>query len=92
MKKALFLLVVLFFSMDAFTQCSQCSLLAEQSGNGEMGSGNNINTGILYIMGIVYIVLIITSPPFRLSKAYKLPSTKPSNAPVSALIIAILSD
>lgn len=58
MKKALFLLVVLFFSVDAFSQCSQCSLLAEQSGNGEMGSGNNINTGILYIMGIVYIVLM----------------------------------
>ena len=57
-KGFILLAVVFFFSTEVFSQCSQCSLLAEQSGNGEMGSGNNINTGILYIMAIVYLILM----------------------------------
>jgi hypothetical protein len=49
--------------MEAVAQCSQCKLLAEQSGNpaddkllGDSG-GNNINSAILYIMAVPYIIL-----------------------------------
>lgn len=56
-------LLVAFVSVDAFGQCSQCKLLAEQSG-GEMDDQilgidgkNNINTAILYIMAVPYIIL-----------------------------------
>ena len=55
--------VFIFIDLDAFGQCSQCKLLAEQSGNpaddkllGDTG-GNNINSAILYIMAVPYIIL-----------------------------------
>ncbi|PHR49637.1 MAG: hypothetical protein COA32_00470 [Fluviicola sp.] len=55
--------VFLFIDLDAMAQCSQCKLLAEQSGNpaddkllGDSG-GNNINSAILYIMAVPYIIL-----------------------------------
>jgi hypothetical protein len=67
MRNRIFLLALLalalFFSADALAQCSQCKLLAEQSGS-EMDDAilgtegkNNINTAILYIMAVPYIIL-----------------------------------
>ena len=57
----LLMIVLLLVSADLFSQCSQCKLLAEQSGSTDdeiLGSGNNINTAILYIMTIPYIILV----------------------------------
>ena len=66
MKLIVLLLIVGFmFVPDLSAQCSQCKLLAEQSGNGVdaelLGDdgGNNINTAILYIMAVPYIILSI---------------------------------
>lgn len=67
MKKLIFIVVLavifVLFDTDALAQCSQCKLLAEQSGNpaddkllGDSG-GNNINSAILYIMAVPYIIL-----------------------------------
>lgn len=67
MKKVIIIVVLLVLFVlvdaDAIAQCSQCKLLAEQSGNpaddkllGDSG-GNNINTAILYIMAVPYIIL-----------------------------------
>lgn len=64
-KKGIILAVVflIFFFISADAQCSQCKLLAEQSGSTSedaiFGSdgGNNINSAILYIMAIPYIIL-----------------------------------
>lgn len=49
---------------DAMAQCSQCKLLAEQSGGamddeilGTAGK-NNINSAILYIMAVPYLILM----------------------------------
>lgn len=49
---------------DAAAQCSQCKLLAEQSGGamddeilGTSGK-NNINSAILYIMAVPYLILM----------------------------------
>ena len=45
---------------NAWTQgCSQCKLLAEQgSGLEEASFGSNINSGILFLMIIPYLILI----------------------------------
>lgn len=59
------LILLSIFSPEVSAQCSQCKLLAEQSGNGVdaelLGDdgGNNINTAILYIMAVPYIILSI---------------------------------
>ncbi len=40
--------------------CSQCKMLAEQSSEvGEASFGSNINTGILYLMAIPYLLLFL---------------------------------
>ena len=69
MKKSIIVLVAIVFLLlmfvpEASAQCSQCKLLAEQSGSGidkELlgDGGNNINSGILYIMAVPYIILSI---------------------------------
>lgn len=59
------LLVILVFAPEAQAQCSQCKLLAEQNGSGVdaelLGNdgGNTINSAILYIMAVPYIILSI---------------------------------
>ena len=62
-KRTLILLVILlvFVTIDGYTQgCSQCRLLAEQGSELDEGSfGNGINTGILYLMAIPYIILFL---------------------------------
>lgn len=70
MKKwtAYFILLIVFlffFTGNADAQCSQCKLLAEQNGNSiddrilDNNNGNNLNTAILYIMIVPYIMLSI---------------------------------
>lgn len=58
------LLFVLLAMPDVAAQCSQCKLLAEQSGGamddeilGTSGK-NNINSAILYIMAVPYLILM----------------------------------
>lgn len=62
MKKSILLFVVffLFVGFDIYAQgCSQCKLLAEQGSElDEASFGSNINSGILYLMLIPYILLI----------------------------------
>ena len=50
----------LLLSADALAQgCSQCKLLAEQGSEmDESAFGSNINTGILYLMVIPYLLLM----------------------------------
>ena len=61
----LIILLMLISIPDLFGQCSQCKLLAEQSGQamddeilGTSGK-NNINSAILYIMAVPYIILVV---------------------------------
>jgi hypothetical protein len=60
----LILLFVLLAMPEVSAQCSQCKLLAEQSGGamddeilGTAGK-NNINSAILYIMAVPYLILM----------------------------------
>jgi len=61
MKQKLFLLVVVLLVVDlAWGQgCSQCRLLSEQGSELDENSfGSNINTGILYLMAVPYLLLM----------------------------------
>ncbi len=62
MKQKAFLLIVagVVFSQQLWAQgCSQCKLLAEQGSEmPEDAFGSNINTGILYLMIIPYLLLM----------------------------------
>lgn len=52
-------LAALFYGNEAFAQgCSQCKLMAEQGSElDESSFGSSINTGILYLMIIPYILI-----------------------------------
>lgn len=62
---------IFFFSGDVEAQCSQCKLLAEQSGDSiddsilDNTNGNNINSAILYIMAAPYVLLATALFVFR---------------------------
>ena len=60
--RILLLLFISFilFTTDSFGQgCSQCKMLAEQGAEVDEGSfGSTINTGILYLMVIPYLILM----------------------------------
>lgn len=64
MKLKLFFISVLLFFVSSFQSvvaqgCSQCKLLAEQGSEMDESSfGTNINTGILYLMLIPYLLLM----------------------------------
>jgi hypothetical protein len=62
MKKAFFILFVfalVILTQDVFAQgCSQCKMLAEQGAEVDENSfGSTINSGILYLMIIPYLIL-----------------------------------
>jgi hypothetical protein len=58
---------------DVFAQCSQCKLLAEQgSGLDENNFAGNINSGILYLMLMPYLILLFLfrKPIFKFIKGF----------------------
>lgn len=60
MKKILTLFISLYISAELFAQgCSQCKMLSEQGSElDESSFGTNINSGILYLMVIPYLLLM----------------------------------
>jgi high-affinity nickel permease len=58
--KSLFVLVVLLMvaNASAFAQCAMCKTTAESDLNNGGSIGTGLNTGILYLMTIPYIILI----------------------------------
>lgn len=68
MKKWIFFLVgISLICQDIFAQgCSQCRMLSTQGSElSENSFGSNINSGILYLMIIPYIILLILFIVFR---------------------------
>jgi len=62
MNKKLYILVLLLFIADiAFGQCAMCKALAESSGEDvdHESIGSGLNTGILYLIAIPYILLVL---------------------------------
>ena len=61
MKKIAWLLGIIIFKINfVFTQgCSQCKLVAEQGSELDENSfGSNINSGILYLMILPYLLIL----------------------------------
>lgn len=59
MKKYLFVAIVLvLFAGDAEAQCSMCSAVVESSQKSGSQLAEGLNSGILYLMGIPYALLI----------------------------------
>lgn len=63
LKKGLFILSILFisflFSNEVFAQCSMCTVNAEQSIKNGNSQGAGLNTGILYLLAIPYLLILV---------------------------------
>lgn len=59
MKKILVLILSLAISVSSFAQCAMCRANAESaSQHVDKGIGESLNSGILYLMGIPYVLLM----------------------------------
>ena len=54
-KKALSILLVAFFSLNAFSQCAMCRAVLESEDGQKAAEG--INNGIVYLMIIPYVLI-----------------------------------
>ena len=54
-KKALSILLVAFFSLNAFSQCAMCRAVLENEDGQKAAEG--INNGIVYLMIIPYVLI-----------------------------------
>lgn len=54
-------LVVFFFliSFESYSQCAMCKAIAESDPQGKESLFEGLNSGILYLMGIPYLLLSI---------------------------------
>lgn len=57
--QAFALLAFLAVQTPAFAQCAMCRMNAENASNNDSGVGRGLNNGILYLMGIPYLLLTI---------------------------------
>ncbi|MGB5362182.1 MAG: hypothetical protein WBN17_02645 [Aureibaculum sp.] len=64
--KKLFLIIVLFLTQSASSQCAMCKAVVE-SGDAEMAEG--LNLGIMYLMAFPYILIGVAG--FLLYKNWK---------------------
>lgn len=55
-RKALLILYFLFIAQDLLAQCAMCKAIAEDQ---DMAAQSSLNTGIIYIMIIPYILLFV---------------------------------
>lgn len=67
----LFFFILLFHSFSS-AQCAMCRIVAESSKEGGSSIADGLNSGILYLMSIPYILLFIAGL-FIYLKDYKLP-------------------
>ena len=54
-------LVLLFFliSFESYSQCAMCKAIAESDPQGKESLFEGLNSGILYLMGVPYLLLSI---------------------------------
>lgn len=56
---ALLLVAGLMVSMDAEAQCAMCKASAEAASDRDRSIGEQVNSGILYLMAIPYLVFFV---------------------------------
>lgn len=59
MKKLVLVFILLFGSIQSYSQCAMCKAIAESDPQGKESLYEGLNSGILYLMGIPYILLSI---------------------------------
>ena len=59
MKRVVIICLLFFFYLDSYSQCAMCKAIAESDPQGKESLYGGLNTGILYLMGIPYILLTI---------------------------------
>jgi hypothetical protein len=59
-KVALVLFVLTLFAIDVNAQCAMCGAVAESAQKNGSQMAEGLNAGILYLMGIPYILIIGT--------------------------------
>jgi hypothetical protein len=51
--------LAMFFSLENFAQCAMCRATAESATESvDKGIGEGLNSGILYLMGVPYLLLL----------------------------------
>ncbi len=59
MKKIYTIIFFFFFYLESFSQCAMCKAIAESDPDGKEAFFEGLNSGILYLMAIPYILLTI---------------------------------
>tara|TARA_B100000676_G_C17704775_1_gene643188 strand:+ start:395 stop:613 length:219 start_codon:yes stop_codon:yes gene_type:complete len=59
MKKLVLIFIFLFSVIQSYSQCAMCKAIAESDPQGKESLYEGLNSGILYLMGIPYILLSI---------------------------------
>ncbi len=59
MKRALLILSILFWSFIGQAQCAMCRATAEQASTENGGIAEGLNTGIVYLMFLPYLLFLI---------------------------------
>lgn len=59
MKKLVLIFIFFFSVIQSYSQCAMCKAIAESDPQGKESLYEGLNSGILYLMGIPYILLSI---------------------------------
>jgi len=59
MKKLVLIFIFFFSYFQSYSQCAMCKAIAESDPQGKESLYEGLNSGILYLMGIPYILLSI---------------------------------
>ena len=68
MKKLVLVFILFFGSIQSYSQCAMCKAIAESDPQGKESLYEGLNSGILYLMGIPYILLSIAFIYFYLNR------------------------
>ncbi len=57
MKKLVLFLIISFLSLSAYSQCAMCKAAVESNANGGDSMAAGLNSGIIYLMFIPYLLV-----------------------------------
>ena len=69
-RKLLLLLVAFMVQLSSIAQCAMCRATAEQASQENSGVAEGLNMGIVYLMGIPYLLFLIGGLVFFRKKIY----------------------
>jgi hypothetical protein len=69
-RKLLLFLVAFMVQLSSIAQCAMCRATAEQASQENSGVAEGLNMGIVYLMGIPYLLFLIGGLVFFRKKIY----------------------